>query len=343
MIRKGIMDKFDEIKKKMQEEKSIADKFREIKKDLRPDYKFRNSHIYMEIPLHTDTFSNLLWDADKKTIMEVIKGIYNEAFADTAVQRSAEAFALRDIIKDNIHDSDIVSASFNVMESMLNSAVDSIRFNNKKEAVSEVSTVQNIVKAIAELYDEYPRKLGEQTDKIYETYKNMMKEYYLSGVYSDKGYRHSFDVEDYYFGRDAYKVSKANAEKRRQVNEGWETHELGEAEKIKAYNEEFEKESVKQIAEYEKRHAEQVKKEDSQYKQELKDFAAEHINRVRNKEHQKQINEIKLKHNDKLLEAAYDNFKDVARKPKEDDKSEKLASNDVPKRAAYIGRGKPRQ
>ncbi len=167
----------------------------------------------------------------------------------------------------------------------------------------------------------------------------MMTEYSLSGLYNDGVHQNYQDVENYFYGKDVYKEVKEIKAMNEQENSAWETKEQIDAAKQRIYN----KFTKKEIAEYEQSHAEQVKREDAKYVTELKEFVKEHENRERSKEHQKQIDEIKLKHNDKLLEAAYENFKDVARKPKEDDKSEKPASNDVPKRAVYVGRGKPRQ
>lgn len=318
--------------------KDLVKEFNEIKEKLRPQHKFRGGSVF-EYALHGHAFSVLLKDANKKTILEALDGIAKNKFAQTAKQREAEGGALKDIIRDNIYDEEIVAKSFDAMKAMLNSARKSIKQADTEKAVSAVNSMQSIPDAIADLYDSYPKLLGKQTDTVYDTYKKMMNEYSLSGLYNDGVHQNYQDVENYFCGKDAYKEVKEIKAINEQENAAWETKEQIDAAKQRIYN----KFTKKEIAEYEQSHAEQIKSEDAKYTAELKEFVKEHENRERSKEHQKQIDEIKLKHNDKLLEAAYENFKDVARKPKEDDKSEKPASNDVPKRAVYVGRGKPRQ
>ena len=137
-----------------------------------------------------------------------------------------------------------------------------------------------------------------------------------------------------------YQITREGEVINRQTDAAWDINKQIDAAKQRVYN----KFTQKEIAENEKAHAEQVKRNDAQYTAELKEFAKEHINSERSKEHQKQINEIKLKHNDELLSATYENYKDVARKPQEGKNvKEDGSSRDVPKRAVYIGRGEPRQ
>lgn len=315
-------------------QKNIVEQFNEAKEKLRPEYKENEEHL-----LHDDTFSYLLHDADKKTTMEVIDGIAKDKFATNQNNRWMEVFAtLPYIIRDNINDKEIVSASFKAMETMLNTATDYIKSDNKEKAVYEVNTIQDaMLSAIADLRDRYPNKLGEYTDGIYEMYKNMMKEYSIHGLQNDA--RNERDISDYYHGYDPYKDVKEFETERRQVDSAWETKERLEAAKQRIYN----KFTKKEIAEYEQSHAEQVKKEDAQYKRELSDFAENHTNRKRSEEHQKQIDEIKLKHSDKALSAAYENYKDVARKPQEGEKVKEDGSRrEVPKRAVFLGRAEPK-
>lgn len=319
--------------------KNIVEQFNETKENLRPDApKFRSGNVFEE-GLHAKTFHVLLMDADKKTTLDFIEGIANDVFAKDEKQRSVECNILKDIIRDNIHDEDVVSKSFGAMKKMLNSATVAAKSENKEIAIAKVNTMQNMIDTISELYDYYPNKLGKQTDLIYEEYKKMMKEYSLRGLYRAADTHNNPKIDDYFFDRDAYQIAKEVDVINRQTDAAWETKEQINAAKQRVYN----KFTKKEIADYEVSHTEQVKREDAQYRADLKYFVKGHENRERSKDHQKQINEIKLKNNDKLLEAAYENFKDIARKPKEDDKSEKPASNNVPKRAVYVGRGKPRQ
>lgn len=317
--------------------KNIVELFNETKENLRPDSpKYRGGEVIEEV-LHANTFHTLLTDADKKTTLDFIDGIADGVFSKNQKQRSVECNILEDIIRDNIHDEDVVSKSFGAMKKMLNSAAISAKYEDKKIAIDEVTAMQNMLDAISELYDYYPKALGKQTDMIYDEYKKMMKEYSLRGLYRAADTHNNPKIDDYFFDRDAYQIAKEVDVINRQTDAAWDINEQIDAAKQRVYN----KFTQKEIADYEKARAEQVKREDAQYKQELENFVEKHEDRKRSKEHQKQINEIKLKHNDELLSAAYENYKDVAGKTK--DKSDKQVSNDVPKRAVYIGRGEPRQ
>lgn len=314
--------------------KDIAKEFNEIKERLRPEYEKNQYQL-----LHDDTFSHMLNDADKETTIEVIDGIAKNKFATNQDDRFMEIFAtLPYIIRDNINDREVVSASFKAMETILNTATDYIKNDDKEKAVAEVNTIQDAtLTAIADLRDRYPSKLGEYTDSIYEVYKNMMKEYALHGLQNDE--KNCRETSDYYHGFDPYKDVKEFETERKQVDAAWETKAQLEAAKQRIYN----KFTKKEIADYEVRHAEQIKREDAKYVSELKEFVNEHKNRERSKEHQKQIDEIKLKHNDKALSAAYENYKDVARKPQEGEKvKEDGLRREVPKRAVFLGRAEPK-
>lgn len=328
---------------------NLVEEFNKIKEILRPGYKYHkfrksSSRAHNERPLHIDTFSSLLFDADKKKTLAVLKGIEDNKFAVTPIQRSAECSVLKDIIRDNIHDENVVSASFNVMKSMLKGVVDEIKMYevnhaDKEKIISDVDSMQEMLYAISDLRENYPSKLGKQTDSIHETYKEMMNGFSMSGLYEVTLEDRYPEIGDYYHRLDVYEQTRDIETERRQIDSAWETNEQIEAAKQRIYN----KFTKKEIADYEQSHAEQVKKEDAQYQAELKEFAKEHINRERSKEHQKQINKIKLKKSDELFKAAYKNYKDVARKPKKDGKLEKPASNEVPKRAVFIGRAEPTQ
>jgi len=314
----------------MEEVKNILiQKFNKIREELRPEYKFRKSEKYMEQPLYADTFSAMLYDADKNTIITAIDGIAKGKFATTSEQRAVDGFVLKDIILDNIHDEEIVLKSFNAMKTILNMARKSL--NNQKETISNINSMQNIPYAIGDLYDHYP-SLVKQTDEVYAVYDKMMKEYSLSNSFNTD--YHYAEVEDYYHGRDDYKLSKEAAVIRRQEDTAWETKELIDAAKQRIYN----KFTKKEISEYEQFHAKQTKTEDAQYISELKDFIREHKNRELSKEHQKQIDEIKLKHNDKSLNAAYENYKDVARTQSNAEKSQTATSGKVPEKTVFLGR-----
>jgi len=315
--------------------KDLVKEFNEMKEKLRPEYE-KNEYLL----LHDDTFSHLLIDADKKTTLEVIDGIAKNKFATNQDERFMEVFAtLPYIIRDNINNKEVVSASFKAMETMLSTATDYIKNDDKEKAVYEVNTIQEAaLTAIADLRDRYPDKLGKYTDSVYEVYKNMMKEYALHGLQNDeKNYR---EISGYYHGFDPYKAVKEFETEHRQVDAAWETKERLEAAKQRIYN----KFTKKEIAEYEHSHAEQVKKEDAKYKQELSDFAAEHKNREISKKHQEQITEIRLKHSDEELRKGYENYKDVARKPQEGEKAKEMPiKNDVPKRAVFIARAESKR
>ncbi len=327
MVKEDIISMYKEAKEKITEER-LSGKFR--------NPRDKNK---LERMIHEGALDYLLRDADKKLTMEVINGITDGIFAEKSSHVPAEINVLKDIIRDNIHDEAVVSASFEAMETMLNITKSDIVIGDRHETISKVNSMQEMLHAISDLRENYPNKLGKQTDFIYETYKEMMKQCSLNGVYNENLAKNYSEISDYYHGYNVYEETLQLEKERQQTDEAWETKEQIDAAKQRIYN----KFTKKEIAEYEQSHAEQVKREDAQYTAELKEFVKGHENRERSKEHQKQIDEIKLKHNDKLLEAAYENFKDVARKPEEDDKSEKPASNDVPKRAVYVGRGKPRQ
>ena len=267
-----------------------------------------------EVSVHRGTLYSLLDTDDKEVINAVIDGIANGKFADTKYERSIESFVLKDVIRDNIHDKEIVEKSFTAMEKMLNSTREFLKGDDKERAVAGINSMQNMLYAIADLREDYPTSLGKQTDHIYNVYKQMMKEYSLSGLYHDGVHRNFEEVENYFQGQDAYKDAIEIETIRKQENSAWETKEQLDAAKQRIYN----KFTKKEVAEYEQSHAEQVKREDAQYKQELKDFIE---NREFSKEHQKQITEIRLKHSDKELAAAYENYKDMARKPKEGEKA----------------------
>lgn len=327
MVKEDIISMYKEAKEKITEER-LSGKFRN------PRSKDR-----LERMIHEGALDYLLRDADKKTTMEVIHGIADGVFAEKGILISTEINVLKDIIRDNIHDEAVVSASFEAMETMLKNTTNDITNGNKNGTISKVDSMQEMLYAIADLRENYPNKLGKQTDSIHKEYKEMMKQCSLKGIYNENLAKNYPEISDYYHGRDVYELEVQLEKERQQTDEAWETKEQIDAAKQRIYN----KFTKKEVAEYEQSHAEQVKREDAKYTKELKEFVKGHENRERSKEHQKQIDEIKLKHNDKLLEAAYENFKDVARKPGENDKSEKTASNEVPKRAVYVGRGKPRQ
>ncbi len=88
--------------------KDLVKEFNEIKEEIKPQHKFRSGNIFEEA-LHGHAFSVLLKDANKKTILEALDGIAKNKFAQTAKQREAEVGALKDIIRDNIHDEEIVA------------------------------------------------------------------------------------------------------------------------------------------------------------------------------------------------------------------------------------------
>ncbi|MBQ8481225.1 MAG: hypothetical protein IJ532_01665 [Alphaproteobacteria bacterium] len=305
--------------------------------------KFRRSNGnsgYPEDKIHKYALEHLLDNADKETTLKIIQGIANGKFANTADERSVEGFVLKDIIRDNIHDKDITAKSLEAMEEMINSTRKSLKGTDKEKAVADVNSMQNMLYAIADLREDFPTSLGKQTDHIYDVYKLMMKEYSLSGLHND-GINHTLsEIEDYFYGRDAYNDVKEADIIRKQENAAWETKEQIEASKQRIYN----KFTKREVADYEQRHADEVKKEDLQDKIERDNVIANHENHIRSKEHRKQITEENLRRNEERLSKAYENFKDIARKPKEgDEKKDNPISNDVPKRAVFIGRAEPRQ
>lgn len=323
MIKKDIISMYQEAKEKITKEREGG--------------KFRNprNKDKLEQMIHEGALNYLLRDADKKMTMDVIRGIVEGSFSEKNNHISAEINVLNYIIRDSINDETVVSASFKAMKTMLENTTNDITSGNKNETLSKVDSMQEILCTISDLRESYPNKLGKQTDSIYETYKKMMKECSLSGLYNELQAKDHPKISDYYHGIDAYKEVKELETIHRQENIAWETKEQVEAAKERISN----KMMPKIIADYEKRHAEQVKKEDAQYKQELNDFVESHVNRVRSKEHQKQIDEIKLKHSDKLLGAAYENFKDVAREPDNEENAKNVSiSRNVPKHAAFIAR-----
>ena len=325
-------------------EKDIEYMYKETKQkvasECEKNYRRPKMPHLREVSIHRETLCSLLDTDDKEVINAVIDGIANGKFADTKYERSIEGFVLKDVIRDNIHDKEIVKKSFEAMEKMLNSTREFLKGDDKERAVAGINSMQNMLYAIADLREDYPTSLGKQTDHIYDVYKQMMKEYSLSGLYHDGVHRSFEEVENYFQGRDAYKDAVEIETIRKQENSAWETKEQLDAAKQRIYN----KFTKKEIAEYEQSHAEQVKREDAKYVSELGEFLGEHENRNLSKEHQKQITEIRLKHSDKELAAAYENYKDVARKPKEGEKAEERpASHKVPKRAVFLARAESKR
>lgn len=272
MVKKYIMEMYEEaVKEAVKNMSEILEgrRFRRRKDDTG----------YSEDEIHKRALKLLLVDADKKTTLEIIQGIAEGKFADGQHSRE-DVNELRDIVRDNIHDDDIVNASFGAMKNMLNHATDYIKRRKERKAVAEVNKMQDMLSAISDLYDEYPNKLGKYTDDVYEVYKNMMKEYVLHDFHSDT--TDDKRISDYYYGSDAYKDNKESIKEvtdyYQQVDAAWETKEHIEAAKQRMYNKLTKKQTQVQIADYEQSHAEQVKKEDAKYVEDLKKFVKERDN-----------------------------------------------------------------
>ena len=267
--------------------KNIVELFNETKENLRPVApKFRSGKVF-EGGLHAKTFKALLFDADKKMTLDLIEGISNGVFAKNQQQRAVECNILEDVILDNIHDEDVVSKSFGAMKNMLNSAAISAKYEDKKAAVDEVTAMQNMLDAISELYDYYPKALGKQTDMIYEEYKKMMKEYSLRGLHKETSVYSSETIDDYFHNRDEYILTKEAKVIHNQENMAWETKDQLEAAKQRIYD----KFTKREVADYEQRRAKQAESEDAQYTAELREFVREHGNSALRKKRHSQMDE----------------------------------------------------
>ena len=267
--------------------KNIVELFNETKEKLSPDApKFRSGHV-IEGVLHAKTFKALLFEADKKMTLDLIEGIADGVFAKNQKQRSVECNILEDIIRDNIHDEVVVSKSFDAMKNMLNSAAISAKYEDKKIAIDEVTAMQNMLDAISELYDYYPKALGKQTDMIYEEYKKMMKEYSLRGLHKETSVYSSETIDDYFHNRDEYILTKEAKVIHNQENMAWETKDQLEAAKQRIYD----KFTKREVADYEQRRAKQAESEDAQYTAELREFVREHGNSALRKKRHSQMDE----------------------------------------------------
>lgn len=328
MTKRDIVAMYEEAKEKVLTERNSG-RFRNPRKEE-----------YMERIIHEGTFAYLLENADKKMTLEIIDSIACEAFAENNNHITIEINVLKDIIRDNINDKDIISASFNAMETVLKNTTNDILNGDRNKAMTKVASMQKVLNTISDLRDNYPNKLGKQTDAIHETYKEMMKECFSKGLYNETLAESYPTVRDYYHGYNVYEETIELEKERRQTDAAWETKEQIDAAKQRIYN----RFTQREVAEYEKSHAEKVQKEDAAYISELKEFISEHENISLSNEHRKQVTEIRAKHGDRELSAAYENYKDVARNPDKGDKTEeKPASHKVPKRAVFLARAESKR
>ena len=160
----------------------------------------------------------------------------------------------------------------------------------------------------------------------------MMLAYSVSPIYDAS--KHSPLTDDYFYGNDDYQLQIDADMFYEQTDVAWKNEE-----QMKEYVDKIL--TGKEISDYEQDHAKRLPEEERQYEEERAAFLAEHIDRIRSEVHRKQINDSTLYRTEDRVKAAYENFKNVARKPNDNSEEQPEKFSPAPKQAVFIGRVTP--